>query len=51
MVASELISNIVVPLSPGDSIQKSLDRMNEFKVYHMPIVDGSRFLGVVTEEE
>lgn len=51
MVASELISNIVVPLNLGDSIQKGLDRMNEFKVYHMPIVNGSQLLGVVTEEE
>ena len=51
MVASELISNVIVPLSPADTIQRCLARMNEFKVYQLPIVNDSQYLGVVTEEE
>lgn len=51
MVASELISNVVVPLSPADSIQRGLARMNEFKVFQLPIVNESQYLGVITEEE
>lgn len=51
MVAAELISNVIVPLSPADNIQRGLARMNEFKVYQMPIVNDTQYLGVVTEEE
>ncbi len=50
MVASELISNVIVPLSPADTIQRGLARMNEFKVFQLPIVNESQYLGVVTED-
>ncbi|MFP5079983.1 CBS domain-containing protein [Pedobacter sp. JCM 36344] len=51
MVASELISNLIPPLKPSDSVQKSLERMIEFKLYHLPIVDESLFVGLVAEED
>lgn len=51
MVAAELISNLIVPLNPGDSIRKGLDRMNEFKLLHLPIVNENQYLGVVAEDE
>ncbi len=51
MVALELISNVVVPLSPTDSIQRGLARMNEFKVFQLPIVNENQYLGVITEDE
>lgn len=51
MVASELISNVIVPLSPADTIQRGLARMNEFKVFQLPIVNERQYLGVVTEDE
>lgn len=51
MVAAELISNIIAPLKTSDSVQKALERMNEFKVSHLPIVNEKQFLGLVAEEE
>ena len=51
MVAAELISNIIPPLKTSDTVQKALDRMSEFKLYHLPIVNESQFLGLVSEEE
>jgi len=51
MFASELISNSIPPLKTSDSVQKSLDRMAEFKLYHLPIVNETQFLGLVAEDE
>ncbi|ETZ20564.1 CBS domain-containing protein [Pedobacter sp. V48] len=51
MFASELISNSIPPLKTSDSVQKALDRMAEFKLYHLPIVNETQFLGLVAEEE
>ncbi|RZK82670.1 MAG: CBS domain-containing protein [Pedobacter sp.] len=51
MFASELISNSIPPLKTSDSVQKSLDRMAEFKLYHFPIVNESQFLGLIAEED
>lgn len=51
MFASELISNSIHPLRTSDSVQTALDRMAEFKLYHLPIVSDSQFLGIVKEDE
>ncbi|MBC8987393.1 CBS domain-containing protein [Pedobacter sp. N36a] len=51
MFAAELISNSIPPLKTSDSIQKALDRMTEFKLYHLPIVNETQFLGLLAEEE
>lgn len=51
MFASELISNSIPPLKTSDSVQKSLDRMAEFKLYHLPIVNETQFLGLVSEDD
>lgn len=51
MLAGELISNTISPLRTSDTIQKALERMNEFKLYHLPIVNGNQYLGLVSEEE
>ncbi len=51
MFASELISNSITPLKTSDSVQKSLERMTEFKLYHLPIVNESHFLGLIAEED
>jgi acetoin utilization protein AcuB len=51
MFASELISNSIPPLKTSDSVQKSLERMTEFKLYHLPIVNETQFLGLLAEEE
>ncbi len=51
MLAGELISNIIPPLKTSDTVQKALERMSEFKLYHLPIVNEVQFLGLVAEEE
>ncbi|WGQ08545.1 CBS domain-containing protein [Pedobacter gandavensis] len=51
MFAAELISNSIPPLKTSDSVQKALDRMTEFKLYHLPIVNETQFLGLLAEEE
>lgn len=51
MFASELISGTIPPLRTSDSVQTALDRMAEFKLYHLPIVTDAQFLGIVTEDE
>ena len=51
MFASELISNSIPPLRTSDSVQTALDRLAEFKLYHLPIVNDTQFLGIVAEDE
>jgi len=51
MLAGELISNIIPPLRTSDTVRKALERMNEFKLYHLPIVNEVQYLGLVSEEE
>lgn len=51
MFASELISNSIPPLRTSDTVQVALDRLAEFKLFHLPIVNESQFLGMVTEDE
>ncbi|RZL45306.1 MAG: CBS domain-containing protein [Pedobacter sp.] len=51
MIAAELISNVIPPLKTSDHVQKALERMSEFKLYHLPIVNETQFLGLVSEDE
>lgn len=51
MLSTTLISNVIPPLKTSDTIQKALERMNEFKLYHLPIVNESQLLGLVSEKE
>jgi acetoin utilization protein AcuB len=51
MQASELISNSIPPLKTSDSAQKALERMTEFKLMHLPIVNETQFLGLLSEDE
>ncbi|WP_316822416.1 CBS domain-containing protein [Pedobacter gandavensis] len=51
MFAAELISNSIPPLKTSDPVQKALERMTEFKLYHLPIVNETQFLGLIAEEE
>ncbi|MCF8275229.1 MAG: CBS domain-containing protein [Flavobacteriales bacterium] len=50
MLARELISKIVPPLRPNDEVARALAWMDEFKVSHLPVVDGENFLGLISED-
>lgn len=51
MLARELISDAIPPLRTSDTIQKALDRMSEFRVSHLPIVNNKQILGLVSDED
>jgi len=51
MLAVELIADVVPPVHTSDSIQKVIDRMYEFRVKHLPIVNEDQFLGLVAEDD
>jgi len=51
MVAAELISDAIPPIHTSDSIQKVIDRMVEFRVRHLPIVNEEQFLGLLAESD
>ena len=51
MLAVELISDAVPPVHTSDSIQKVFDRMAEFRVSHLPIVNEEQFLGLLSEDD
>jgi len=50
MLARELISKVVPPLRPTDEMDRALAWMDEFKVSHLPVVDGTVFLGLISED-
>ncbi len=50
MLARELISKVVPPLRPTDEMDRALAWMDEFKVSHLPVVDGNEFLGLISED-
>lgn len=51
MFARELISDAIPPLKTSDSVQKVIDRMTEFRVKHLPIVNTRQFLGLLSEDD
>ena len=51
MTAEELISDIIPPLRPNQTGDKALQWMNEFRVSHLPVVDGTEYMGIISEDE
>jgi len=51
MLAAELISDAMPPVRTSDTIQKVIDRMAEFKVRHLPLVNEEQFLGLIAEND
>lgn len=51
MFAIELISDAIQPIHTSDSIQKAVDRMIEFRIRHLPIVNEEQFLGLLAEDD
>jgi len=51
MLAIELIANAIPPVHTSDSIRTALDRMVEFRIRHLPIVNEDQFLGLLSEND
>jgi acetoin utilization protein AcuB len=51
MLAIELIADVIPPVNTSDTIQKVIDRMVEFRIRHLPIVNEEQFLGLLAEDD
>ena len=51
MIARDLISDEIIPLRTSDSGEDALERMDDYHVRHMPIVNNRQLLGLISEEE
>jgi acetoin utilization protein AcuB len=51
MFARDLISDDIPPLRTSDSGSRALKWMDEFKVSHLPIVNKSNFLGLISDAD
>ncbi|MGZ3873796.1 MAG: CBS domain-containing protein [Mucilaginibacter sp.] len=51
MLAIEMIADAIPPLHTSDTVQKAIDRMVEFRVRHLPIVNEKQFLGLLAEND
>jgi len=51
MLAKELISDTVPAVKTSDSGEQVLNWMDHFRISHMPIVDNSDFLGLISDTD
>jgi len=51
MTAIELVADVIPPVNTSDTIQKVVDRMVEFRIRHLPIVNEDQFLGLISEDD
>jgi acetoin utilization protein AcuB len=51
MLARDLISMDIPPLNIHDDGKKALEWMDEFKVSHLPIIDKTNYIGLVSDTE
>ncbi len=51
MLARDLISIDIPPLTIHDEGKKALEWMDEFKVSHLPIIDRTTYVGIVSDTE
>jgi len=51
MLAIELAADNILPVTTTDTIQLALDRMVEFRVRHLPVVNDHVFIGLLAEHD
>ncbi len=51
MLSADLINDLIPPLKTSDSGDKALGLMEDFKISHLPIVNNTQFLGLITEDQ
>ena len=51
MIIIDLLSDVIPALHKTDTGTTALNWMDVFKVSHLPVVDGSEYLGLVSEQE
>jgi acetoin utilization protein AcuB len=50
MIARELITNDVPPIRSSETVEKALNWLDEFKVSHLAVVDGTQYQGLISED-
>ncbi|NBU51524.1 MAG: CBS domain-containing protein [Chitinophagia bacterium] len=51
MLAKELISDLIISLSPADTVAQALTMMSIYHVKDLPVVSNDILLGILTEED
>jgi acetoin utilization protein AcuB len=51
MTARQIVSDHLPTASPADSVKRVLEWMHAFHIAHLPVVENSKLVGVVSEEE
>lgn len=50
MIASSLITDTIPPVFVTESCEKALMWMDEFKVAHLPVIDGTEYIGLLSDD-
>ena len=50
MIAEELINQMIPPLKVSDTLQKAKLWMDELHLYQLPVVEGIKYKGLITED-
>lgn len=50
MIAQNLLSEVIPPLRLIDSGQKALNWMEIFRISHLPVVDGKKLIGLISDK-
>lgn len=51
MLAGSLITDQIPPLKVSDTVEMALDWMEQFKVAHLPVVNKTQYVGLVSETD
>jgi len=51
MLTRDLPSSTLPHLHPDDKVHHALHLMNDYRVTHLPVVDGEKYLGIISEND
>ena len=51
MKVEDLISEYIPPLKYTETGEKALNWMNEFRVSHLPVLQGNEYVGLVSDDD
>lgn len=51
MFATEIATDTIPPVNTADSLQKAIDRMLEFRIRHLPVVNEQQFIGLLADSD
>lgn len=51
MIASELVSDTIFPVQPGERLQLLQEKMREARLAHFPVVRYTQYLGLISEDD